>query len=89
MWGARENDGFRTLRLHAAGDLEDALRRVGEVPLPPYISGPEGPSPDDRERYQTVFARTPGAIAAPTAGLHFTPRAASPISPRATSRASR
>jgi S-adenosylmethionine:tRNA ribosyltransferase-isomerase len=59
--------------LLADDDLESALRRVGEVPLPPYISRPDGPSPNDRERYQTVFARRPGAIAAPTAGLHFTP----------------
>jgi len=72
-WGVREHDGFRTLRLHADGDLDAALRRSGEVPLPPYIARPHGPSPDDRERYQTMFARAPGAIAAPTAGLHFTP----------------
>jgi S-adenosylmethionine:tRNA ribosyltransferase-isomerase len=72
-WGEREDDGFRTIRLHAEDDLASALQRVGEVPLPPYIARPEGPSADDRERYQTVFARTPGAVAAPTAGLHFTP----------------
>ena len=81
-WGAPEQDGFRTLRLHAAGDLEDALRRAGEVPLPPYIARPDGPSSDDRERYQTVFARTPGAIAAPTAGLHFTPELVADLAAR-------
>ena len=49
------------------------LERVGELPLPPYIRRPGGPTPADRERYQTTFARVPGAVAAPTAGLHFTP----------------
>jgi S-adenosylmethionine:tRNA ribosyltransferase-isomerase len=51
----------------------ELLDRVGQTPLPPYIR--RGPAPDaaDRERYQTVFARTPGAAAAPTAGMHFTP----------------
>jgi S-adenosylmethionine:tRNA ribosyltransferase-isomerase len=73
VWGDREADGFRTIQFDAGGDIATTLRRVGEVPLPPYIARPQGPLPDDRERYQTVFARTPGAIAAPTAGLHFTP----------------
>ena len=45
------------------------LERLGEVPLPPYIDRP--PEPGDRDRYQTVYARAPGAVAAPTAGLHF------------------
>jgi S-adenosylmethionine:tRNA ribosyltransferase-isomerase len=45
---------------------------LGEVPLPPYLGRPAGP--DDRERYQTVYARAPGSVAAPTAGLHFTGR---------------
>jgi S-adenosylmethionine:tRNA ribosyltransferase-isomerase len=53
-------------------DFAALLERVGEVPLPPYIRR-ESPRPEDRERYQTMFARTPGAVAAPTAGLHFTP----------------
>ncbi|MGE3172645.1 MAG: tRNA preQ1(34) S-adenosylmethionine ribosyltransferase-isomerase QueA [Planctomycetota bacterium] len=61
-----------------AGDpgepLEQALERVGRAPLPPYIPRDEGSAKGpDRERYQTVFARAPGAVAAPTAGLHFTP----------------
>lgn len=43
----------------------------GETPLPPYIKRPQGPKPDDRERYQTVYAARPGAVAAPTAGLHL------------------
>lgn len=50
--------------------VERHLERLGHVPLPPYIDRPDEPA--DRERYQTVWAREPGAIAAPTAGLHFT-----------------
>jgi S-adenosylmethionine:tRNA ribosyltransferase-isomerase len=53
----------------AAGDLPDFLDRHGHVPLPPYIDRPDEPA--DRERYQTVYAERPGAVAAPTAGLHF------------------
>jgi S-adenosylmethionine:tRNA ribosyltransferase-isomerase len=52
---------------------EAALESVGEVPLPPYIRRPGGPSDSDRERYQTVYAKAGRAVAAPTAGLHFTP----------------
>jgi len=62
---------------------EDALalaERVGEMPLPPYIRRPAGP--EDRDAYQTVFARVPGAIAAPTAGLHFTPELLSELEAR-------
>ncbi|MBN8530929.1 MAG: tRNA preQ1(34) S-adenosylmethionine ribosyltransferase-isomerase QueA [Alphaproteobacteria bacterium] len=54
-------------------DFEAKLERYGQVPLPPYIARPEGPSAEDKQRYQTVYAREPGAVAAPTAGLHFTP----------------
>ena len=60
--------GERVVRV-VRGDLEGTLARVGELALPPYIHRP--PAPDDRERYQTVFARVDGAVAAPTAGLHF------------------
>jgi S-adenosylmethionine:tRNA ribosyltransferase-isomerase len=56
----------------AADDLLAALERVGAMPLPPYISGEREPDAQDRADYQTVYARTPGAVAAPTAGLHFT-----------------
>jgi len=62
--------GERLVRV-VAGDLGEALEREGEVPLPPYIH--RAPEAADRERYQTVFARVEGAVAAPTAGLHFTP----------------
>lgn len=68
---ARGDYGLRTLRFDYEGDLLEALERLGHVPLPPYIRRPD--KPEDRERYQTVFAREPGSAAAPTAGLHFTP----------------
>lgn len=53
------------------GDLLDACRAHGEVPLPPYIARAEGPSAEDAQRYQTVFAGARGSVAAPTAGLHL------------------
>jgi S-adenosylmethionine:tRNA ribosyltransferase-isomerase len=63
---------MRQVRLLLDGtDVETALARHGHVPLPPYIRRDDAPS--DRERYQTVYAREPGSVAAPTAGLHFTP----------------
>jgi S-adenosylmethionine:tRNA ribosyltransferase-isomerase len=62
--------GERVLRV-VSGDLTRALDAHGRVPLPPYIH--RAPEPEDRERYQTVFARVDGAVAAPTAGLHFSP----------------
>lgn len=68
--------GMRRLRFEADADesaLEGLLNEVGQPPLPPYIRRPSGALLDDRERYQTVFATEKGAIAAPTAGLHFTP----------------
>jgi S-adenosylmethionine:tRNA ribosyltransferase-isomerase len=68
---ARGEYGERTVRFHLEGDVYQWLDRAGHVPLPPYIKRPD--SPEDRERYQTVFAREMGSIAAPTAGLHFTP----------------
>jgi S-adenosylmethionine:tRNA ribosyltransferase-isomerase len=59
-----------TLSFSSPGDFGLWLRRHGAVPLPPYIR--RNPSPEDLERYQTVFAEVEGAVAAPTAGLHFT-----------------
>lgn len=53
--------------------LADALDAAGEVPLPPYITRSAGPTADDAQDYQTLFARAPGAVAASTASLHFTP----------------
>ncbi len=64
-------DGQVRVRLHAPGDAMSAVNRIGVTPLPPYIKRPQ-PREEDRERYQTVYARHPGAVAAPTAGLHFT-----------------
>jgi S-adenosylmethionine:tRNA ribosyltransferase-isomerase len=70
-------DGGRIVRLEGVpgeapeGGLEGALARHGRIPLPPYLEREDEPL--DRERYQTVYARTPGSVAAPTAGLHFTP----------------
>lgn len=63
--------GERVLRFACAGSFEKILDEIGEAPLPPYIKRPAGATPEDRERYQTVYARSRGAIAAPTAGLHF------------------
>ena len=64
--------GRRTVRLTAddGRDADDAIDAIGHVPLPPYIKRTD--APDDRGRYQTVYARARGSIAAPTAGLHFT-----------------
>lgn len=68
--GERREDGTRTVR-GVRGPLAEALDGWGEMPLPPYIARQTGPAAEDRERYQTVFARVLGAVAAPTAGLHF------------------
>ena len=61
--------GFHHLRFHVEGPLQAWLEKAGRMPLPPYIQ--REPGADDAERYQTVFAREAGAVAAPTAGLHF------------------
>jgi S-adenosylmethionine:tRNA ribosyltransferase-isomerase len=79
--------GRRTVRLSTThtGGLADAIDRIGHVPLPPYIKrGDEG---DDRERYQTIYARERGSIAAPTAGLHFTERQLEELAARGIERA--
>ncbi len=61
--------GGRVVRFNCDGNLHDLVEDLGETPLPPYIKRPL--QPEDRDRYQTVYARIPGAVAAPTAGLHF------------------
>jgi S-adenosylmethionine:tRNA ribosyltransferase-isomerase len=69
---ALAEDGRRRVRLLSRRrDVAAALERSGHVPLPPYVRRPD--RPQDRERYQTVYAREPGSVAAPTAGLHFSP----------------
>ncbi len=67
--GERLADGRRAVRPAGGGEMLDVLRHAGEVPLPPYIHTPV----QDPGEYQTVYARADGAVAAPTAGLHFTP----------------
>jgi S-adenosylmethionine:tRNA ribosyltransferase-isomerase len=64
-------DRFFELQVEGGGPVESLLREHGAMPLPPYIR--RAPAGADSERYQTVYARVPGAVAAPTAGLHFTP----------------
>jgi S-adenosylmethionine:tRNA ribosyltransferase-isomerase len=67
---ASEDDGTRLVG-RDNGTIVALLDAVGMPPLPPYIARHAKPSPEDWERYQTVYARTPGSVAAPTAGLHF------------------
>jgi len=71
----RAQENMWLVDLYYEGSFEQALERCGRSPLPPYITrDPEQPAREpDRERYQTVYARAAGAVAAPTAGLHFTP----------------
>ncbi len=66
-------NGIFTIRFYCETDFEDLLERIGQMPLPPYIRR-SGEEPKDRTSYQTVYAKHAGAIAAPTAGLHFTPK---------------
>lgn len=68
--GAQLDGGRRELRFDEP-DVLNVLESTGEIPLPPYIER-DHPEPTDAERYQTVFSRVPGAVAAPTAGLHYT-----------------
>jgi S-adenosylmethionine:tRNA ribosyltransferase-isomerase len=72
----------RQIRLFGSESLEKVLDEIGQVPLPPYIKRASGTISEDRERYQTIFARERGAIAAPTAGLHFTSEALAQVRAR-------
>jgi S-adenosylmethionine:tRNA ribosyltransferase-isomerase len=67
------DNGIRVVRFDASENLDEVIDRIGEPPLPPYINRDAGNRGDDRQRYQTIYATERGAIAAPTAGLHFTP----------------
>lgn len=62
---------FFELVFESGEPLPGILERIGRTPLPPYIQRADSETPEDRDRYQTVYARAPGAVAAPTAGLHF------------------
>ena len=75
---ARIENNRRFLKFYCNGDLEEILDKLGEMPLPPYIK--RNTSDADKERYQTVYASKKGAIAAPTAGLHFTKKLLEDIS---------
>jgi S-adenosylmethionine:tRNA ribosyltransferase-isomerase len=77
--------GGRIVRLETDLDPLEALERFGHVPLPPYLGRPDQPL--DRKRYQTVYARTPGSVAAPTAGFHFTEGLLSELNARGVGRA--
>lgn len=69
----RKDEGRLAIRFNTDGDLAPLFEEIGRTPLPPYIKRAIFSPDTDRERYQTVFAKNRGAIAAPTAGLHFTP----------------
>lgn len=74
------DDGQRLIRFSCPGDFLEALEQAGHVPLPPYIRREDHDL--DKDRYQTVFANNPGAVAAPTAGLHFTEETFSALAAR-------
>jgi S-adenosylmethionine:tRNA ribosyltransferase-isomerase len=75
----------RIVRLESDLPLDDAIERYGHIPLPPYIERPD--APEDADRYQTVFAREQGSVAAPTAGLHFTGELLAELETRGVARA--
>ena len=75
-------DGKVRVVLCYRGELARLLEEQGQMPLPPYIRREEGQTEEDRQRYQTVYAEKPGAVAAPTAGLHFTPELLASIQAR-------
>ena len=83
----RGEDGEVALAFDLAGvDLDAAIASVGRMPLPPYIAGRRAPEDADRRDYQTIYAAHDGAVAAPTAGLHFTPELMAALEARGISR---
>lgn len=78
---ARGSFGDRRIRFATTQDFFAEVERIGHVPLPPYIDRPDAAT--DRERYQTIYAREKGSVAAPTAGLHFTPEIIAQLRERA------
>jgi len=79
--------GRFALEFQHEGDFAAQLERIGEAPLPPYVRRQRDAAALDRERYQTVYAARPGAIAAPTAGFHFTPELFAQLSAKGIERA--
>src|SRR4029079_5484510 len=67
-----KNEGTVVVRFNSARPMDEVVDEIGKTPLPPYIKRDAAHEDTDRERYQTIFAQERGAIAAPTAGLHFT-----------------
>ena len=80
--GDASEHGFRQLKFEGDLPVDQLVDKLGQTPLPPYIKRPTGTFTEDRVRYQTVFAQVRGAIAAPTAGLHFTPKVIAAIRER-------
>jgi len=70
----KTEDGKLVVKFQTDGDFLSVLQKIGKTPLPPYIKREKENDDTDRERYQTIYAKKQGAIAAPTAGLHFTPQ---------------
>ena len=77
---SRAKFGERQIGFAPVDDFFARVENIGHIPLPPYIARPD--SPEDHDRYQTVYAREPGSVAAPTAGLHFTPETLSQLAQR-------
>ena len=82
----KADDGSALLRFHGEEPVEIMLERAGRMPLPPYIASKRAADEEDRADYQTMFAREKGAVAAPTAALHFTPELLRALDERGISR---